>query len=454
MYICLCVGISRVHHPSFTNLFPVSMKIHFYPVVLLTTALIAVAPALFAQNTTTPAAPAATPTFGLTWSGFAKLDYGVDSRQTVNLREGHFSIYPAPAANGPDGKDVNASPNSFMVAVQSRLTGKISGPDFLGGKTSGMIEGEFFGTTDGDINGFRLRHAMMKASWNKYELLLGQYWHPMFVADCYPGVYNFSTGVPFQPFSRSPQIRFTLKPTAKFNILVAILEERDFQSFGPGADNKSSVASSAYERAAVLPNAHIQAQFKTGKFLAGAGFDFKSLRPRLKNWAGNMDKTHLNSTAWIAYAKVNLTPRITWKVEGTLGGNMADQVMLGGYTETLADTTRGFDYADAKTVAAWTEISGSKGKLEWGIFAGYTQNQGIDGAKAPLGTIYGRNLNIDHITRISPRIGIKEGKMTLGLEVEYTSAQYGVTQSDLTAKTDGVDAVNNVRVMLTGIYAF
>lgn len=116
-----------------------------------------------------------------------------------------------------------------MLAVQSRLTGKITGPDFLGAKTSGMMEGEFFGTTDGDINGFRLRHAMMKASWSKADLLLGQYWHPMFVTDCYPGVYNFNTGVPFQPFNRSPQIRLTLKPTAKFNIMVAIMEERDFQ---------------------------------------------------------------------------------------------------------------------------------------------------------------------------------------------------------------------------------
>lgn len=432
------------------------MSFKFYTAPFLTICLLAAATALQSQNTTTPApAPAtSTPTFGITWGGFAKLDYGVDSRQTVNLREGHFSIYPTPAVNGPDGKDINATANSFMLAVQSRLSGKITGPDFMGAKTSGLMEGEFFGTTDGDINGFRLRHAMMKASWTKAELLLGQYWHPLFVTDCFPGVYNFNTGVPFQPFNRSPQIRLTLKPSSKFNVLVAIMEERDFQSFGPGADNKSSLASNAYERAAVLPNAHVQAQFKSGKLTAGAGFDFKSLRPRLKNWAGNADDTHLNTTALMAYAKVNLTKTITWKVQGTLGSNMADQVMLGGYTETLADTARGFEYAASKTLAAWTEISGSKGKIEWGILAGYTKNQGIDGTKAAFGTIYGRNLNIDNILRVAPRIGLKEGKMTFGLELEYTAAQYGVTQPDLTAKTDGVDPVSNIRVMLSGIYAF
>lgn len=134
---------------------------------------------------------------------------------------------------------------------------------------------------------------------------------------------------------------------------------------------------------------------------------------------------------------------------------MADQVMIGGYTETLADTTRGFEYTGSNTMAVWTELTGAKGKLEWGLFAGYTKNQGIDGTKAALGTVYGRNLNIDNVLRIAPRIGVKEGKMTLGLEVEYTAAQYGVTRNpDLTVKTDGVDPVSNVRVMLTGIYAF
>ncbi len=430
------------------------MSLKFYTAPFLTTCILSAATTLLAQTPTTPPPPPPTPNVGISWSGFAKLDYGVDSRQTVNLREGHFSIYPTPVANGPDGTDVNATANSFMVAVQSRLTGKISGPDFLGAKTSGLIEGEFFGTTDGDINGFRLRHAMMKASWTKAELLMGQYWHPMFVTDCYPGVYNFNTGVPFQPFNRSPQIRLTWKPTGKFNVLVAIMEERDFQSFGPGADNKASVASSSFERAAVLPNAHLQVQYKAGKLVAGAGFDFKSIRPRIKNWAGNADNTHLNSTALLAYAKVNLTKTISWKIEGTLGGNMADQVMLGGYTETLADTARGFEYADSKTMAVWTELSGSKGKFEWGLFAGYTKNQGIDGTKATFSTIYGRNLNIDNILRVAPRIGIKEGKMTIGLELEYTAAQYGVIQPDLTAKTEGIDPVANLRVMLTGIYAF
>lgn len=432
------------------------MRLNLYVLPLLTAGVFAAQVGLSQNTPAAPTTPAPqTPVVGITWGGYAKLDYGIDTRQTSNLREGHFSLFPSPAALGPDGKDINATPNSFMLAVQTRLNVKITGPDFLKAKTTGMVEGEFFGTTDGDINGFRLRHAWMKASWNKVDLLMGQYWHPMFITDCFPGVYNFNTGVPFQPFSRSPQIRLTVKASSTFNIMLAIMEERDFQSYGPGADNKTSTASNSFERAAVLPDAHLQLQYKGNKLLLGAGFDFKTLRPRLKNWAGNADDTHINSTALIAFAKVNFTPAISWKVEGTYGGNLADQVMLGGYTETLADTSRGFEYTASNTMALWTELSGSKGKIEWGLFAGYTKNQGLSsGTKAAYGTIYGRGANIDNVLRVAPRIGVKEGKLTLGLELEYTQAQYGVTQPDLTVKTDGVDAVSNVRVMVTGIYAF
>jgi len=58
-----------------------------------------------------------------------------------------------------NGNDINAKPNLNFLAIQSRLTGKITGPDALGAKTSALMEGAFFGHSDGDVNGFRLRHA-------------------------------------------------------------------------------------------------------------------------------------------------------------------------------------------------------------------------------------------------------------------------------------------------------
>jgi hypothetical protein len=130
------------------------------------------------------------------------------------------------------GQDINAAANFNILSVQTRLAGKVTGPDALGAKTSGLIEGEFFGTADGDTNGFRLRHAYVKLNWKKSELMIGQFWHAMFITDCYPDVVSFNTGAPFQPFSRTPQVRFT-QAFGKLSLIATALSQRDFASNGP-----------------------------------------------------------------------------------------------------------------------------------------------------------------------------------------------------------------------------
>jgi hypothetical protein len=437
------------------------MKLHLPALVFC---FLLVTSGIFAQTTTTPTPPPAPqqPAFGITWGGFAKLDWGIDTRATTNLREGDFSLYPVAASFDANKKDVNATPQSMMLAVQTRLNAKITGPDFMGGKTTGYIEGEFFGTSETDVNGFRLRHAWMKTTWSKSELMLGQGWHPMFVPECFPGVYNFNTGVPFQPFNRSPQIRYTLMPSSKLKIFVAALGERDFQSIGPDVTTPQGTQ---YQRLAVVPNLHGQIQFNSGKVLAGAGFDFKSLRPRIKTLKGYSTDTKVNSTALIGYFKYTASPAFFLKVEGTYGSNMTDQTMLGGYAEVTVDSTRGYTYDPTKVFAGWLEIGGTSGKVEYGLFAGYTNQLGT--ADNITGATWGRGIGktttgaIDNVFRVAPRIGLKEGKMTIGLELEYTAAQYGsaVSTDKLKVKTTDasnvkIDAVSNIRVMLTGIYAF
>lgn len=158
------------------------------------------------------------PNFGIKFSGFVKTDIFWDSRQTVAAREGHSLLYPANEKLDVEGNDINAKASFNMLSIQTRLRGTITGPDALGAKTSGVIEGAFFGHTNGDINGFRLRHAFVKLQWKKTALLVGQYWHPNFVTYCFPGVVSFNTGAPFIPFTRNPQIRVT-QNLGKFNLI-------------------------------------------------------------------------------------------------------------------------------------------------------------------------------------------------------------------------------------------
>jgi len=108
----------------------------------------------------------------LNFSGFIKTDVIYDTRQTVSIREGHFLLYPKDQALDPDGRDLNAKDSFHILAIQTRLALRVTGPRALGAKTTGYIEAEFFGHSDPDINGFRLRHAYLKLNWKKASFLL------------------------------------------------------------------------------------------------------------------------------------------------------------------------------------------------------------------------------------------------------------------------------------------
>ena len=108
------------------------------------------------------------PSWGIKFSGFVKTDIFYDTRQSSasnGLREGHFYLYPDNVLYDAAGNDLNANPSFHMLNIQTRIRGDITGPDAFGAKTSGAIEAEFFGTSESDLNGFRLRHAYVRLDW-------------------------------------------------------------------------------------------------------------------------------------------------------------------------------------------------------------------------------------------------------------------------------------------------
>lgn len=372
--------------------------------------------------------------FGITWGGFVKADYMADTRQNVTSREGHFLLFPS-AENIVGGKDLNGVANFNILAVQSRLTGKISGPDFFGMKTSGVIEADFFGNSGtglDDVNGFRLRHAYVKLSNDKVEILMGQYWHPMFVTAVFPGTYSFNTGVPFQPFSRNPQFRITTKGKVQF--IGVLFSERDFASRGPAG------TISTYVRNAFLPQLHTQLQFVGKESLGGIGVNLKTLRMTLA------DNT-VSNTSFISYFKTKMG-KTTFKLEGIYGENMSDILAISGIAEAA-----GGGYTSNRTFTVWGELSGGDEHSEWGIFSGYTKNNGFK--EATVGPIWGLAPTMDNVFRIAPRYGWKSGKMTIGLEVEYTTALYGTLAANkMDIDTAGKKSVGNLRTALSAIYGF
>jgi len=374
------------------------------------------------------------PKFGINFSGFVKTDIFYDSRQTVNAREGHFLLYPENVSPDANKNDMNDKSSFNMLSIQSRLRGTITGPEAFGAKTSGVLEGDFFGNVGSgldDVNGFRLRHAFVKLNWKSTELLVGQYWHPMFIAESFPGVLSFNTGAPFNPFSRNPQVRVS-KSFGGLKLIGVVFSQRDFASIGPeytknaaGEYNATTIVNSKFLRNSAIPNAHFQVQFApdSSEHLFGAGVDYKTLLPELytvdytKKLQYESSET-IGSFSALAFAKLKFKP-VTIKIEGVYAQNAFDMLMIGGYAvNQINDSLTGAkDFTNFNTGSLWLDMNTNGKKIQFGLFAGYTKNLGSSDV-IQTKTSYSRGLNIDNVYRITPRIVFISGKVEIGAELE------------------------------------
>ncbi|MDD5570681.1 MAG: hypothetical protein PHD97_05925 [Bacteroidales bacterium] len=425
------------------------------------------------------------PKFGIKFSGFVKTDVFYDSRQTINLREGHFLLYPDNILLDENKNDINEKPNFNMLSIQSRLKGTISGPDAFKAKTSGVIEADFFGNSGSgldDVNGFRVRHAFVKMSWKTTELLAGQYWHPMFIAESFPMVISFNTGAPFQPFSRNPQLRLTQK-MGPLSFMLCAFAQRDFQGYGPEYNSTtntySSVLSTKYLRNSGIPNGHFQIQYKpdSTEHLFGFGVDYKIYTPRLYSEVIAIPAkdivdtvtwkvTHVNavtakykvdesiaSLSALVFAKL-VFKTVTIRIEGIYAQNATDLTMIGGYAvEKVSNANIGkWEYTNLNTGSVWGEVQTNGKKVQFGLFVGYTENMGA--ADSVKGNIYARGSNIDYLYRVAPRVVFISGKLSIALEGEYTFAMYGTANGDKKGSSTNNKAVANTRGLLAFIYNF
>jgi hypothetical protein len=403
---------------------------------------------LIASSNLISSAQTQEPSWGIKFSGFVKTDIIYDTRQSSasnGLREGHFYLFPDNILNDAAGNDLNANPSFHILNIQTRLRGDITGPDAFGAKTSGAIEAEFFGTNESDLNGFRLRHAYVKLDWKNISLLSGQYWHPLFPVESYPGTLSFNTGAPFVPFSRNPQLRLTGK-LDQISLSLTAYSQRDFTSPGPdGNSNK-------YIRNAVMPGLNFQIRVPVGKTITGyAGIDYKKLRPELKTSMNIETGSTVRSIIAFANLKIKTAP-VNMSLMGTYGQNATDLMMIGGYVVSeITSVVNDFKaYTTLNSASFWFDLSTNGSKVSAGVFTGYTKNLGTSDGIA--GAVFGRGTNIDYLFRISPRLMITEGRFSFAGEIESTTAAYGTTGSD--GRVTNTENVSNLRLLLSTIYRF
>lgn len=395
--------------------------------------------------------------FGIKFSGFVKTDMFYDSRATVNVREGHFLLYPANELADEAGDDIFAKSTFNMLSIQTRVKAIITGPDALGAKTSGVIEGEFFGSANSELNGFRLRHALVKLDWTKTQLIVGQYWHPMFNTKCFPGTVSFNTGAPFEPFARNPQIRVTHK-FGKVSAAFAAMTERDFVSTGPVGP------STIYLRNSAIPALNLSFEYlskneeKGSEILFGASANFLSIQPRSVTEQNYITDTRMSCMAASAFFKYK-NKNITIKFHEFIGGVATDLTMLGGYAvREVTDSIKGFEtYTTIRNNSMWVDIHTNGKKWQYGLFGGYTKNLGSP--NEIKGAFYSRGANIDYVYRVSGRVIFNAGKFRVAPELEYTTAAYAVTMDDGTLARDEFGRITDSKEVanfrfLIGVYYF
>ena len=383
-------------------------------------------------------------------SGFIKSDIYYDSRQNVEALDGLLHLFPKDISRDSLGNDINAKSSVGIVDISSRIRGKISGPDVFGAKLTGLLEVDFTGITGGvSSSRVRLRHAHSKLNWEKTEILLGQEWHPMFVKEVYPSVMSLNTGIPFQPFNRSPMLLISHK-LGNLKIIGAAISQADYLSSGP--DGKSA----KYLKSSNIPNLHLQLQYNTGNLLLGIAADYKSIQPRLTTTSlinGDVAVTNekLNSYAWMGYFKFKKS-KLELKAKAIYGQNLCESIMPGGYGVSTLDSLTGFEeYTPFNHFYTWANvIYGDQTKI--GLFGGYTKNLG---ANNPIvGDTYGMALDIDYFYRITPTISHKIKNFMIALELEYTVAAYGTMDELDYGKIKDTHEVSNTRILFSVFHFF
>jgi hypothetical protein len=385
--------------------------------------------------------------------GFVRTEYFIDSRKMVGAVDDIFGFFPDKHYYDDDGNDLNNIVRKTFSTQASRFNSTFSGPDLLKAKPSAFFEIDF---TGGNTINLRLRHAYVKLSWPKSETLIGKTWNPL-AETVFPSVIGMDTGIPFRPFGRGDQIRITLKPSSKVNILAAAFFQSEHRSFN-FTDAVGTVGQS-YDntRTNPIPDLHLQLHYKVDSFFAGLISEYKIVRPSTVS-TGTNGTYKVNETVrscslggFVRFTQNKLT------IQGSslYGQNLSELFQQGGYAVSSIDLINGYrSYTPSNSVASWLNATYGK-DLVIGLFGGYQKNLGFSkNILSGAGTFLGRWLDIDHIYRLAPSIKYSKGRITLAAELDYNVAAYGTVDYFDKGKVKNADEISNVRGLISVMFLF
>ncbi len=383
--------------------------------------------------------------FSLQWHGFVNPHYYADSRSVVGGREDMMLFFPKPVLLAPLGNDINDGWQANMLAITARLGLRVNGPDMLGAKTCGYIEGDFTGSTNATINDLRLRHAYLRLDWLRdqgeagksleHTLLVGQYWYPMVIHEIMPMTNPLNMGAPFHCYARQPQVRYEyIRHGCEF---VAVASWQ-LDNMSQGLLNGVPTSSTLFARHSLVPELNAQLRYYTKHLFLGTAVNLKTIQPMVQTVAtAEQPSTELYSSfSWSLFGKAQIGP-VTVKAQTLLNNSLYEGCSLGGYL-MLADST----FHDWHFNTVWVDVEKTTGHWRPGLFMGYAKNLDFGRHKYAL-HIFGRGHDIDYLWRLQPRLTYTTMQgLSFIAEAEYTYAAYPD------------DPVGNLRLSLSIVYAF
>lgn len=398
----------------------------------------------------TPTVPA--PVAQLKWYGFVRNYFTFDTRESKAGTDELYYYVPLDESVQADGTDINAHPTMKWSAITSRLGLDVN--EYKIGKVNvgAKIEADFYSGLTG-VTGtaqFRLRQAYTTLNWqsenkNKYSLKVGQAWHPM-AADMVHST-NLEIGVPFAPFSRTPQITFDYA-LGKVSLTASAIWQMQYTSGGPEG------ASANYIKYSNIPEFYFGVNFKGNNgLLARVGVDLLSIKPRYKGEASMLQNGDtVKYTALVDDRITTVSPFVFLQYKGDKLQFRAKSILAqagehmnlnGGYGVTAKsnglDEDGHWEYTPVRYSSSWVSMMYGK-KWQGILFAGYAKNLGTADALlvdytdaegneyANIANNYlSKNTyaNINSMWRLAPGVVRNWGKLALSLEWHITSVQYG-----------------------------
>lgn len=385
--------------------------------------------------------------FDYKFYGFVRGDLFYNTRANQAPVDGNFYLFPLDKRLDADGKDLNAGPNGSFYTFTTRLGLDVKGPDLGKAKTAAKIEVDFGGFSVSTTM-LRIRQAYVSLGWERHKLLIGQTWHPLF-GDVVPDLLNLSTGAPFQPFNREPQLNYTFS-TRRFSLSAAALWQLQYTSSGPNG------ASEEYLKNSCVPELYGGVNFRPADgLLIGAGVHFISLKPRKESvWKGKTYKVNerVSTASYELHARY-VTPRFTVAAKTLLASMLDHTALLGGYGVSRVNEDNGAcTYTPFRHSTSWLNLTfGRTWKAH--LFAGYTKNLGTASPLLSEEDTYGVGLNIDRLVTASAAVSYNRGNWQIGIEYMPATAYYG-SINVATGKVNNTHPVTNHRILALLMFHF